>query len=179
MRLSQVLLFAVLTSASLTSGQDNTAVTQLNANLQEYLKIRARAAEGLPKAKQLTNDPKEIEKRQRALAAAVQVERGDAKQGDIFSPDVRKYLGGIIRGEAKGATKEATREGNPKDEGAPVPIGVNKPYPKGAPLSTMPPDLLLKLPQLPKDLQYRFVGETLILFDSLSGLIVDYIPNTM
>ena len=179
MRLNQVLLLIVLAGASLAAGQNSTAITQLNANLEEYLKIRARAAEGLPKVKQLTDDPTEIEKRQKALAAAIQVERADAKQGDIFSPDVRKYLGGIIRGEAKGATKEATRDGNPKDEGAPVPIGVNKSYPKGAPLSTMPADLLLKLPQLPKDLQYRFVGETLILLDSLSGLIVDYIPNTM
>ena len=32
----------------------------------------------------------------------------------------------------------------------------NAPYPEGAPLSTVPPDLLAKLPKLPEPLEYRF-----------------------
>ena len=41
----------------------------------------------------------------------------------------------------------------------------------------MPPKLLLQLPPLPKNVEYRFVGKTLILYDSLSNLIIDYLPG--
>jgi hypothetical protein len=40
----------------------------------------------------------------------------------------------------------------------------------------MPPQLLLLLPDLPPDLQYRFVGRHLILYDGRANIIVDEIP---
>jgi hypothetical protein len=36
--------------------------------------------------------------------------------------------------------------------------------------------VLLKLPPLPKDLEYRFLGRDLILLDIHANLIVDFIP---
>ena len=51
----------------------------------------------------------------------------------------------------------------------------NAPYPEGAPLSTVPPDLLAKLPKLPEPLEYRFVGGHLILHDSDASLVVDFL----
>ena len=41
----------------------------------------------------------------------------------------------------------------------------------------MPPSLLLNLPKLPKELEYRFVGRELILRDIAANLIVDVIPE--
>jgi hypothetical protein len=38
-------------------------------------------------------------------------------------------------------------------------------YPLGAPLSTVPATLLQRLPPLPEELRFRFVGTTLILRD--------------
>ena len=43
----------------------------------------------------------------------------------------------------------------------------------------MPPTLLLKLPQLPKQLRYRFVNRNLLLVDRENGLIVDYMTNAI
>jgi hypothetical protein len=43
----------------------------------------------------------------------------------------------------------------------------------------MPPQLLLALPQLPDELQYRFVGEHLLLVDKESGLILDFMTNAI
>jgi hypothetical protein len=54
---------------------------------------------------------------------------------------------------------------------------VNAIYLSEAPLSTMPPKLLTELPELPKGLEYRFIGKTLILYDADASLIVDFIPN--
>jgi hypothetical protein len=41
----------------------------------------------------------------------------------------------------------------------------------------MPPSLLLNLPELPKELEYRFVGRELVLRDSAANLIVDVLPD--
>ena len=41
----------------------------------------------------------------------------------------------------------------------------------------MPPSLLLNLPKLPKELEYRFVDHELIVRDVAANLIVDFIPD--
>ena len=41
----------------------------------------------------------------------------------------------------------------------------------------MPPSILLNLPKLPEELEYRFVGPHLILHDVNANLIVDFIPG--
>jgi hypothetical protein len=43
----------------------------------------------------------------------------------------------------------------------------------------MPPTLLLKLPQLPKQVRYRFVNRHMLLVDRENGLIVDYMLNAL
>ena len=58
-----------------------------------------------------------------------------------------------------------------------VRFDVNAAYPDGLPLQSMPPSLLLNLPQLSKELEYRFVGRELILRDAPANLIVDVIPD--
>jgi hypothetical protein len=58
-------------------------------------------------------------------------------------------------------------------------LRVNQQYPKGIPLQTTPPSLLLNLPKLPKGLSYRVVDNTLFLLDEEANLIVDFIPNAI
>ena len=43
----------------------------------------------------------------------------------------------------------------------------------------MPPSLLLRLPKLPKELEYRFVGRTLVLVDRGGNVILDYIKEAV
>lgn len=43
----------------------------------------------------------------------------------------------------------------------------------------MPPTLLLNLPQLPKQVRYRFVGRNLLLVGRENGLIVDYLTGAL
>ena len=43
----------------------------------------------------------------------------------------------------------------------------------------MPPTLLLKLPQLPKQVRYRFVGRHMILMDRENDLIIDYMLDAL
>ena len=45
------------------------------------------------------------------------------------------------------------------------------------PLSTIPPQVLEGLPNLPEEMEFRFVGNSLILMDVHAHIISDYIPN--
>jgi hypothetical protein len=100
----------------------------------------------------------------------------------MFTPDIRPTFTRILKAHFTGSSKQENREiakqGNPKtdlqpDEAKPV-VQVNAAYPKSAPLSSVPPKLLMELPALPEHIEYRFVGTTLILWDNISNLIIDY-----
>ena len=52
-------------------------------------------------------------------------------------------------------------------------------YPENEPLSTVPPNVLMTLPPLPEDIEYRFVGRHVILRDARANLIVDYVANAI
>ena len=56
-------------------------------------------------------------------------------------------------------------------------LQVNMRYPDTVPLSTVPPQVLANLPTLPEDLEYRFVGDRLILLDSHAHIIADYVEK--
>ena len=60
-----------------------------------------------------------------------------------------------------------------------VAFKVNAKYPEGQPKPTMPANLLLNLPPLPEPLEYRVVGQHLLLLDTAADLIVDYILNVI
>jgi hypothetical protein len=60
-----------------------------------------------------------------------------------------------------------------------VTLRVNYPYPNDEKVVNMPPTLLLKLPELPKQLRYEFVGRHLILLDRETRLIIDYVSNAL
>jgi len=83
------------------------------------------------------------------------------------------------------------KQGNPKVEGVPnqadptsarserVLVAVNALYNTEAPSSSMPPSLLLKLPQLPDQVRYQFVGRDLILRDTEANVILDFIKDAI
>jgi hypothetical protein len=58
-------------------------------------------------------------------------------------------------------------------------LRVNYPYPEVNEQLEMPPNLLLRLPQLPKQIRYRFVGRNMLLVDRENGLILDYMTEAI
>jgi hypothetical protein len=61
----------------------------------------------------------------------------------------------------------------------PIRLRVNGRYPDTVPLTTMPPKVLAALPKLPSSLEYRFIGERLILLDVPAHLVVDFIEDAL
>jgi hypothetical protein len=60
-----------------------------------------------------------------------------------------------------------------------VKLTINGRYPDSIPVSTVPPQVLAVLPQLPSELEYRFIGTTLILLDARAHIIVDYMTGVL
>ena len=56
---------------------------------------------------------------------------------------------------------------------------INADYPEKAPLATVPPLILRRLPTLPDGLEYRFMRRDLILRDSKANLIVDFVHEAV
>jgi hypothetical protein len=164
------------------SAADAAAVAEFNASVKNYAEMRDGLERQLPKLGEEAEAAK-IDAHRKALAAAVQKQRSGAQAGEIFTPAVRDYFHRIIRSETRGptgkASREAIKEGNPRfepDAGGRAAVKVNAPYPEKAPVSVVPPAMLIRLPQLPEELQYGFVGRDLILRDAKTGLVLDILP---
>jgi hypothetical protein len=152
-------------------------VESFQQRLQIYLKVRQTAVANVPALPKKAT-PVQIDQRESALAEAIRKGRLDAKQGDILTPGLKPVFTNVFDTKAK---KAAVKDGNPTHERVPggvtPKIQVNAVYPKNAPLSTVPPTVLLRLPRLPKDIEYRFVGRTLILRDVQANMIIDFMPE--
>ncbi|HEX5000454.1 MAG TPA: hypothetical protein VFY29_19685 [Terriglobia bacterium] len=179
------LVIARMYSDGAAAGRDD--VSDFQARIDSYIEIQRRAMAAVPPISNSVADPAVIIQHESDLANAIRALRPNAAEGDLFLPGVREVIVAIVDRQLAGPNGEAVRdtilsEGNPafhdEDEAAtPVKLIVNRSYPSAAPLSTMPPSLLLTLPRLPQGLEYRFVGHCLILRDTEANLIVDVIWN--
>jgi hypothetical protein len=154
---------------------DAKVLADFTARVKAYDDLRKKVDDGAPTLKE-TEEAGKIKIAQDALAQRIMAARGQAKRGEIFTPEISTRFRRLLRPELKDAdTKQLIRDDNPGN----VKFKVNGPYPSAEPLSTVPPNVLASLPELPADLEYRFVGRHLILRDSRANLVVDYIANVL
>ncbi|HUQ90841.1 MAG TPA: hypothetical protein VM120_04100 [Bryobacteraceae bacterium] len=176
------LMFCLGLGAAVPGQNEDPALNKaLNDRIAEYLTSRKKAVQGIPALK-AKSTPEQIQARRLAIVPAIRKERANARQGEVLTKEIEERIRQIIRSEMRGKegvpAKATAKQGNPATDG-PVtfPVKVNGSYPDSAPLSSVPSTLLLRLPQLPKELDFRFVGRRLILRDVEASLIVDYILN--
>lgn len=155
------------------------AIAEFQEEVEEYIELHEKIERTLPDLpKEAT--PEQIDLRQRALAAGIQKARRGVGQGDIFErevrPVLRRVLAGLFNGPEGKRLKMSVHEENP---GEAVKLSVNARYPDTIPLSTIPPQILQALPPLPRQLEYRFIGTTLILLDAHAHIIVDYLTGAV
>jgi hypothetical protein len=148
----------------------------MNDRVREYLAIHTKIEASLPKLPEDAT-PQQIDKNQRAFENLMRKTRSTAKQGDIFTaqaqPVIKKLMANVFGGDEGKQLKLSIMDENPGT----VKLAVNGRYPDTVPLSTIPPQILQTLPKLTEDLEYRFVGNDLILLDTHSHTIADFIPN--
>ena len=161
---------------------DAGLVADFKQRVDAYVKVRAKAETASPDLNQDQQTPGNCRLPRSQSAQRIRAARVSAKQGDIFTPATHAMFKRMLRPPLAKGTDAADNKAIIKDD-APqageVPFKVNGDYPKDAPLSTVPPDVLASLPPLPEDIQYRFVGKHLILYDAKANLIIDYMLNAM
>jgi hypothetical protein len=153
----------------------NAAVIQdFLKRVDQYVALHKKLEDPLPKLPKQTT-PEQMDAHQRALGKLIQEARKGARQGDIFTSRMRRFvrtlLGPIFSGasglQIKAEILDKEYKGNAK-------LVVNGRYPDEVPVSTMPPQVLAALPKLPEELEYRFIQNNLILFDPHAHIIADY-----
>lgn len=159
-------------------GQNANALADFRTRVNAYDALQRKVQAALPKLSTEAT-PEEIDRYQRSLVTGIAAARGNAKQGDIFTQPVRRVVRGLIAQTFARGDRATLRESILEDNPGRVKLTVNGPYPDEVPLSNMPADLLMILPPLPTVLEYRFVGDSLILLDSAARLIVDVMPQAL
>lgn len=155
---------------------DAAAVSGFLERVKEYVALHQKLEDALPHLSK-ESTPQEIDKHQRALGQQIQASRRGAKQGDIFVPAsqavFKQLLARVFGGGDGPALKASIMDENP---GIPA-LAVNERYPDAVPLSTIPPQVLQGLPKLPEEMEFRFIGNDLILMDVHAHIIADFIRN--
>jgi hypothetical protein len=174
-------------TAVLPGASDAPKFTEFKAKVKDYVELVDRLDKALGRLPDRA-EPEQINQHRRALADAIRKSRTGARQGDIFVAGEQPVFRAVLRSETAGRegapARQIIKDDNPKGnpEGHPTPpvaLAVNGIYPDGAPRSTVPPTILLRLPKLPDGVEFRFVGKALILYDARANLIVDFIPNAL
>jgi hypothetical protein len=171
---------------------DPKALEKFQHEVEEYVELHQELLKRVPTVT-AQSTAEEIAAHRKKMADAIRAERAAEKQGAIFKPSVRRafleLFGKELSGPEGPAMLEEIRSGNPKVEGTPsqanpnrevqkpVTVAVNAVYPPEAPASSVPPSLLLKMPPLPDQVKYGFVGRSLILRDTEAGVILDFIDD--
>jgi len=177
-------LLVILCAAGFAQTKPDAAADQPEARIladfgdrvRKYLQSRQKAG-GSPKP---AKEPEKLANDRKRTAAKVRVARTDAKQGDIFTPEITEYFRQQITATFAGPEGPKIRASLRRAEPVRgIALKVNAAYPAALPRQSTPPTLLLNLPRLPKELEYRIVGRNLALHDTVTNLIVDFIPNAI
>lgn len=176
--LAALVFLVVPTVGQNFAGANKMIAGEFETRAKNYAALRERIEGNLPKLPKKAT-PEQIETHKAALLKSVQAARVGAKRGDVFTADASEMIRGLLKAEFKGRDRRELRSAVFEAETKGVTVKVNAAYPESKELIEMPPSLLLALPQLPKQVRYRFVGTNLLLVDRESNLIIDYMTNAL
>jgi hypothetical protein len=158
-------------------------VEQFNGRVAAYMALHERLEQSTQPLR-ITSDARDIFEAVQAMASAVRAARPNAKAGDIFTPEVavefRRRLGDGLHASGFNAEAVLARilEDNTEDtQEASLTPAINEPL--GCGLAMTPPFVFSVLPALPSELQYRFVGRHLVLYDAHAKLVIDVLSDAL
>jgi hypothetical protein len=158
---------------------DSRVIADFQTRVQRYVELH-RTLEGAMPVPARENWA-EVKAAIEALGVKIRAARENARQGDIFAPRIERWFRRRIAERLKDCDIDellaALNEENP--ENLVLIPQVNGAWPEEASLGPMPPKLLAGLPELPEELQYRFMNRDFVLWDSHANIIVDFIKQAM
>ena len=117
---------------------------------------------------------KEISDASDLLANSIRRARPRARQGEFFDKEVAEQ----IRVRIRNTLASSRIDLSVIDDERPTVLEprIYLRFPAASEMATMPPSILQALPVLPPELEYRIIGEYLVLRDVKAALVLDYIP---
>jgi hypothetical protein len=153
---------------------DGTGLVEFGAAVEKYVamqrKLTNEVGDLLPQS-----TAQQITATSDRLAAAIRRARPNARQGDFFNASATKTIRGQIVAAIRAADLTAFLAAIDDEPGPAQKLSVHLRSPAASQLATMPPSLLHVLPALPPEIEYRIIGEYLVLRDVKAGVILDYI----
>ena len=161
--------------------QEIVATQAFEERVNQYVNLH-RLLEGPLPPFRPAHDIAPIQASTRALALRIQLARANAQQGDLITPEVGRMFRRHVATCLPADQWAAILADNAKEEadvrlGPPPTLRVNMEWPEQVPFGFVPPQLLAALPRLPSELQYRIIGNALVLWDHHANLIVDFLPG--
>ena len=177
--LAFVMLVAAVASAQVP--EPLGSLIAFNKATQDYVLMHRRLERQVGRI-ELSTPNQEINRKIQQLAAGIRAERPDAKQGDLFTPQLSQLLRARIQ-EALIKHRYSVDDARvlSRVDGLDytrVELRVNDTFP-WALGAAMLPCLIDVLPPLPPELQYRMVDDVLVLLDVHASLIVDILPYAL
>lgn len=164
-------------AAGAANGPNADIVKGFQKRVKQYMDTRTQQAGKSPKP---TSSSAKLAESRQQMAQRTQAARSGTQPGNIFTPAIANYfrrqIAATLSGPQGARVRSSLRHAEPHKGFVPK---VNEKYPEGVPLQSTPPTLLLNLPDLPKELQYRIVGNDLVLLDTAPNIIVDFIRNVI
>ena len=146
-----------------------------------YMTLREAVERTLP-PREVSPDPDEIFLAVDALAAAIRAARPSAKEGDIFdaeaAPLLRRHIRETLRKPDCQAADILAAKGEDDERLALSRPIVHDQFDWGAG-SFMAWCILEALPELPEELQFRFIERDLVLVDIDADLVIDVLPDAL
>lgn len=169
---------AALAPPAVVSPADKAAIEIFEKQVKAYVDLRNKVRENAPKLSK-DSTPEQIHAYRTALEQSLRSARRGAKRGELFRPETANYIRRTLKNEFQGKDRQELRETIFETEVQGVVLRVNYPYAQSAEFSEMPATLLAKLPQVPKEVRYRFVGRNMLLVDRESNVIIDFMPDAL
>lgn len=158
------------------SEEDAKALATMNDRLKAYVELHQKIEKKLPKLPDEAT-PQQIDVNQRMFEKLIRQERKSAKRGEIFTPEaepvIKRLLASVFGGPEGKQLKASIMDENPVG----LKLAINGRYPDTVPISSVPPQVLQTLPALSEDMEYRFIGDNLILLDAHAHIIADFISD--
>jgi hypothetical protein len=145
-----------------------------------YVALRQEVEKGVPPLRKRSK-AEELVSAVDALAATIVAARAEADVGDIFTPAISaSFRRSIDRALRRNGVDPAALLAGSDDERPPdsFSLTVNSRF-DWRYGSQFPTFLIRTLPDLPEQLQYQFLGRTLVLVDIDANLIVDLLPDAL
>jgi hypothetical protein len=160
------------------TAHEHAALAAFEQSVLDYVVLHRRLAR-LTTPLQVTADPMQLHCAVGALNESIRLARLAAQPGDVFTPAVTALFLRRIHRALRELDVTAVMAEIEEDEEpcAPRPV-VNGPFPWNSG-NAIWPSILAALPELPEELEYRFVGADLVLIDVPANLVVDILEDAL